>query len=434
MEAVVRRTPAGKGMRMRCLDLGAALAALGMWCASAHADVVHLKNGNRLEGVVTAEGDAYRIESEKGVVTVKKEEVLRVEKKDYALPASVRKRLPRLGESFSHPFFGFKILLPKQWQRAPEKEPQKITFFGPKEHIYTPHMDLTIRATQQQVPDVVAGLKGAYQKNYKDVSFHAEDASAVRGRTAYRFVVAFRDGDVKMRTLWTLVHWEDRIYTMGFSCTDAWFDKYHAAVDASMRSLRLFPLPSAPMEKRKEFDALYKQGYDLAKQGKNSEALKAFLGASALIPEFPDIHAIVGQLQLKTKNTKEAEAAFKRALALQPEDYDYNFNLGVLYLHLQRFDDAIAYLAGATKAEPDMEPALTNLAVAYLGKEQVPKAVEVLQQALAADPESVAAHYNLGMAFEKLGKKKEAEAEFREALKLDPKHQGAKDGLARLKK
>jgi tetratricopeptide (TPR) repeat protein len=412
------------------------IAAFLLLASAALADVVHLKSGGKLEGRVTEEGDSVKVDTGYGTVTLKRADVDRIEKKEFTPPAkpAFTKTPPRLRDSYAHPFYGFKIYLPVGWGPAPQKEAQKVSFYGPKEQLYTPRFDLTVRATKTAVADLVNSLKNTYLKEYKDVIFQYEEATAIHGREGYQFLAVFTDGAVKMRSIWTIVGTEGLLYTLGFSCTDAWFDKYHSKVDASMRSLRLFGLPKASLDQRKEFDRLYTNGYSLAKEGKTAEALASFRKAADLVPEFPNIHGVVGQLCARTGNMADAETAFKKALELDPQDYEFAFNLGVVLLQQQKFEGAIDALGRAAKADPTMEPALTNLGVAYLGKDQPALAVDALSRAVLADPEAAPAHYNLGMAYERLDRKKDAEKEFEETLKLDPQHQGAKDGLARLKK
>lgn len=404
--------------------------------AAARADVVHLKNGGKIEGRVTEEGGVYRIDTGHGTVTLPKEDVVRVEPKEFKAPEKPKfdRRPPRLRDSYAHPFYGFRLYLPAGWQKAPDKEPQKLTFVGPKDQLYTPHMTLSVQVTRQDLGDMANSLKTAFLKNYQDVTFPHEEVTSVRGRDALQFLAAFNDGAVRMRSLWTIVRWEERLYLLGFSCSEAWFDRYSSGVDGCMRSLRLFPLPTVPTDKRKEFQRLYQEGYTSAAAGKTAEAASAFGRAAAIIPTFPDIHNIVGRQQVKLKKYGEAEAAFKRALELDPEDYEFNYNLGVALLQQKKYDPAIEALKKAVAADATMEPALTNLGVAYLGKDAAREATEILEKAVVADPESVPAHYNYGVALEESGRKKEAEAQYKETLKLDPKHQGARDGLARLRK
>lgn len=412
------------------------LLAVLILAGFAHADVIHLKSGGKIEGRVTEDGDSIKVDTGHGTVTIKRIDIDRIEKKEFVAPEkpAFKRTPPRLRDSFAHPFYGFKIYLPAGWGAGPQKKQGEVSFYGQKEQLYTPRMDLNVKGSKLGVGDFVNQLKNAYLKEYKDVLFQVEEATSLHGREGYQFVALFADGAIKMRSMWMIVGAEGFLYTLGFSCTDAWFDKFHSAVDAMMRSIRLFPLPKATIEQRKEFDQNYQNGYSLAKEGKQAEALKSFRKAAELIPEFPNIHGVIGQLCAKTGKVSDAEAAFRKALELDPEDYEFAFNLGVVLLTQQKFDGAIEALTKAAKADPSMEPALTNLGVAYLGKDLCAPAIEALEKAVVADPEAIPAHYNLGVAFEKLGKKKEAEREYNETLKLDADHRGAKDGLSRLKK
>ncbi len=405
-------------------------------CSAASADVVHLRNGGKIQGIVTEEGGLYKVDTGHGMITLKKEEVERIEKKEFTKPDKpvIKKTPPRLRESFAHPFYGYKVYLPAGWMKGPDKEQAKNRFYGPKEQMYTPHVDLMVQVTKMALPDYVNEFKKGLGKAYADCLFMYEEAISVRGRESYQFLLSFSDGPVKMRAVWTIVSFENRLTIMGFACTDAWFDRYYSPVDASMRSLRLYPLPAAPLEQRKEFDKHYQQGYSLWKEGKIKDGLASFQKAAALIPEFADIHGICAQLYVKLGNLADAEKSLRKALEIDAEDYDLNYNLGVILVRQEKWEGAIEALSAAVKSDPQMEPALTNLGVAFIAKAQYDKAAATLQKAVEADPESAPAHYNLGMAFVKLGRKAEAKTEFKETLKLDPKHAAAKKELAELEK
>ncbi len=402
----------------------------------AAADVVHLKNGGKIEGVVTDQGETYKIDTGYGTLTLKKDEVVRIEKKEFKAPDKpVFKKLPpRLRDSFSHPFFAFKIYFPNGWGLASTKEPNKVQFVGPKEQFYQPYVDLVARRMKTPVADIASQLKTGYVRDYKDVLFIYEEAFDLRGNEAYQFIATFTLEGIKRRSVWTVVGRADLRYLIGFSCTDAWFDKYYSMVDATMRSIRLFAEPTAAVEQRKEFEKHYNQGAALARDGNRADALKAYEKAAAIIPEFADVHGTIGTLNMRLGNWTGAEKALRKAMEIDPDDYEYAFSLGMVLLQQEKHKEAIATFEKAVKADPQMEPALTNLGAAHIAAGEPDKAVEVLKRAVLADPEAALAHYHLGLACERSNKPKEAEAEYKETLKIDPKHQGAKEGLARLKK
>ncbi len=401
----------------------------------ASADIVHLKNGGKMEGRVTEKGDAYVVENEYGSITIPKSDVERIEKKEWK-PKVRPKMKPRvnLPESYSHPFYAFKIYLPEGWRRGESTGKAHCSFYGPKDVAYIPRMDLHIERKSVDLADHVRAYREAIKKAYPDADFPHQETSTIQGNLACQFGAVFRDGEVPLHTLWTFVVREGRIYMLSFTCTVAWYEKYAPRVDGSVRTLRIYREPAASKEQREKFTRLHTAGIDDYRNGRFPEALERFREAASLVPEYPEIHGLVGQSALRTGDVVAAEAAYRKAVQLDSEDGGHHYNLGLCLLHQSKTDEAIESLKKATLLQPEFEPALTNLGVAYLAGGKADRAKLVLEKALEVNPESVLAHFHLGLTLEKLGDRKGAEREFRETLKIDSSHAGAKDGLGRLKR
>lgn len=412
-----------------------ALLALGSLAA---ADVVHLRSGGRLEGKVTDKGDKIEVDTGGGVIVLAKDEVARVEKKEWVAPKSVmpRKVLARLGASYAHPFYAFKLYLPAKWQRIKQEGSASVSFAGPRDQAYTPRMDLIIEPDKTDLAAYVSKYKEAFRRKYPEVRFPFEETLTIRGRPAYQFSAAFTNGEppLPQQTLWTFVSEDDRKYVLTFNCSQNWFERYYGVVDASMRTLRLFPLPAATLEEKKQFTERYAKAEAAYRAGNLDEALSGFQASAKLVPEFPDIHSAVATILMKKADMPGAEAAYRRALALEADDVNHAYNLGVCLLKQSKHDGAIETLRKAAELDPTMEPALTNLGAAYLATGKLDLARETLQKAVQADPESATAHYNLALACERSGRLQDAEREYRETLKADPKHEEAKKSLERLRK
>ncbi|MHC4471523.1 MAG: hypothetical protein ACYS99_11225 [Planctomycetota bacterium] len=65
---------------------------VGLLAVPALADVVHLKNGGRIEGKVVDKGDAYEVTHRYGKITVKKSDVVSIEKKATLAETYAKKR------------------------------------------------------------------------------------------------------------------------------------------------------------------------------------------------------------------------------------------------------------------------------------------------------------------------------------------------------
>jgi tetratricopeptide (TPR) repeat protein len=413
-----------------------AILALVLLGGIVHADVVHLKNGGRIEGKVTDRGDTLEVETPNGKVTVQKDLVEQVEKKDFVPPkGSISKKPVKLGSPYAHPFYAFKIYLPPKWQYGKSQGQAAASFWGPKDQLYQPRMDLFYQVSKRDLVDFVTAYKDAFRKGVKDVQFVHEEATAVRDKQGYQFSVTFTDGDlpVVQQALFTFIADGDRKYVLGFNTSQAWFDRYFPVVDASMRSFRVYPMSTLSAEDKKRFLARYQSGEQYFKESRFDAALTDFQAAEQLCPEFADLHSTVAAVQMRLSRYPDAEAEFKKAAEIDPDDANHHYNLGVCLLKQSKSEGAIEALKRAVALDPTFEPALTNLGAAYLGKDQNEQARAALEKAILADPESAPAHYNLGLSYERLDRRRDAEREYKEALSADPKHEDAAKALERVK-
>lgn len=412
------------------------ILALFLLAGLARGDVVHLRSGGKIEGKVTPKGDKYEIETAAGTVTVDKADVERIEKKEYNPPKSPARKPPvKLGIPYSHPFYAYKLYLPPRWEHGKPHGQSTATFWGPKDGPYQPRMDLLYQVVKSDLADLVAKYKDAFKASFQNVRFVAEETLTLQGKLAYQFCAAFSEGDppIYQQALFTLVADGDRKYVFSFNCTAAWYDRYAAAVDASMRSVRVYVEPAATKEQKNSFIQHYSRAFAAYKDGRLKDALGDFREAGRLIPEYADIHSTLGTIQMKLNDYVGAEAALKKAIELDPGDYSHHYNLGICLLKQSKYDLAVETLKKATSLDPAAEPVLTNLGAAYLAKDLLQPAREALEKAVAADPESAPAHYNLGLVYERLDRKRDAEREFKQALSANPQHEEAKNALERLK-
>lgn len=413
------------------------LGPLLILAVTAAGDVVHLRNGGRIEGKVTEEGERVRIQTPSGTITVPRDQVDRIEKKEYHLPAPPsRSTAPRtaLGNFYAHPFYAFKIQLPPRWERGKKQGQASVSFWGPTDLFYQPRLDLYVETGRDDLPDLVRRYKEVFRRTFKDVQFPFEETLTIANRTAYQFSAAFSEGDppIPQQSLWTFVAAEGRTYILGFNCTRTWFNRYRRMVDASMRSLRIYAIPAASPEERQRFIEHYSRGEAAWRQGNWAEARPDFEEAARLVPEFPDLYSTLGAIHMKENRLREAEECFRRAATLDPGDSSYSYNLGVCLLKQSKEEAAVEALRKTVELDPAFEPALTNLGAAYLALGFTGPARQALEKAVAADPESAPAHYNLGLTYERLDLPKDAVREYRQALSADPKHVEARKALERL--
>src|SRR5213592_3568868 len=131
----------------------------------AFGDVVHLRNGGKIEGKVSDLGEKYEVETANGKVTVEKDLVERVEKKDFALPKGMLGKKPvKLGTPYAHPFYAFKLYLPPKWQYGKPSGQSPARFGGPKDQPSQPRRDLKDLVTNKELVEVVTDYEDAFRK------------------------------------------------------------------------------------------------------------------------------------------------------------------------------------------------------------------------------------------------------------------------------
>ena len=412
------------------------IALLLLLALPASADILYLKNGGKIEGKVTRQKNSYLVETDLGKVTVKKADVIRIEKKEYVpkKPAMPEKMRTLLREKYANPFLGLKLYLPPNWTRGKSHGKAVCSFYGPTDGAYAPRIDLIYTSSRVELGKYVAMYKKAYRDLDPQVMFLLDKAFTIRDMTAYQFSAIFRSGGIPFQTLFTFLAKDGRKWVLTYACTHAWFPKYYDRVDAAMRSMRLYPAWDLPEEDKRRYADLFTKAEDFYRKKKYRSALSRYGKAAKILPGYPEIHESLGRTHWRLKAHAKAEAAYRKAIEIDPEDTDYHYNLGVILLLQEREDDAVASLEKAVKFGPEMGAARTNLGVAYLATDQVEKAREILEEAVLVDPESVPAQYNLGLACERQGDLKKARRHFKDVLYLDPKHKEAKKALNRVNK
>ena len=400
----------------------------------ASADILYLKNGGKIEGKVTTKKSTYLVETDIGKVTLKKSDVIRIEKKEYTpkKPTMPAKKRALLREKFANPFLGVKIYLPPHWRRGKSQGKAASSFYGPSDGAYSPRVDLIYASSRADLGKYVGMYKKAYRDLDPDVIFLLDHAFTLRDMTAYQFSAIFQSDGIPFQTLFTFIEKEGKKWVLTYACTHAWFEKYYQKVDAIMRSIRLYPTTNMPREEKEKYAKAFTQGEEYYAKKKYRSALSRYEKAAKILPNYPEIHEALGRTHWRLKKYGKAEASYKRAIEIDPEDTDYHYNLGVVLLLQNREEESIASLEKAVEFGPEMGAARTNLVVAYLSTEQLEKAREVLEEAVLIDPESATAHYNLGLTCERQGETKKAKQHFQDTLYLDPKHKEAKKALKRV--
>jgi tetratricopeptide (TPR) repeat protein len=147
--------------------------------------------------------------------------------------------------------------------------------------------------------------------------------------------------------------------------------KYREGADAFRRALQLDP--RLTLARINLAIALYNVP-DAA--GAQREAQSA----TALAPDAPQPHYILGLIAKAQNRAEDALSSFQRVLRIDPADVGANINTGQIYLQQRRYAEAVAAFRAAIAVEPYNGTALYNLGTALLRAGQREEGQRVIQR------------------------------------------------------
>jgi tetratricopeptide (TPR) repeat protein len=166
--------------------------------------------------------------------------------------------------------------------------------------------------------------------------------------------------------------------------------------------------------------AQYYLGETLFREGRDDEALAAFLRARELNPFYKDIAFYVDALRRKHRDWLRVIVANRSILRRDPKREAAHFNLGVAFQKLGATDEAKASYQAAIALWPGRAQAHSNLGVIFLEENRLDTAIDHFQQALSVDPSSIEARYNLATTYTRAGEKEKARGQYIDLLRLLP--------------
>lgn len=156
-------------------------------------------------------------------------------------------------------------------------------------------------------------------------------------------------------------------------------------------------------------------------QGKNNEAIAAYLKYLDLAPDDGEAHHNLGLLYMTEGRTTEAVDAFEAAsVYLTPTDAESTTNLGVGNFYRGDLDRAEYLFEQALALDPSYVPARYHLGLTYLHRGRCEEAIESLEAVVATEPDHPQAAANLGVAYNTAGQPEKAIAIFETLLKKQP--------------
>jgi len=124
-------------------------------------------------------------------------------------------------------------------------------------------------------------------------------------------------------------------------------------------------------------------------KGEQTAALRLYLHALELFPQFPDAYNNIGVILRAQEKLPAAAACFRRALAIRPGSASMLSNLGNVLWQMLRFEEAAASFRQAVEVEPTRPETLHNLGLLLHSMGEYEGAADCFTKSLAAKPNVV---------------------------------------------
>jgi tetratricopeptide (TPR) repeat protein len=155
-------------------------------------------------------------------------------------------------------------------------------------------------------------------------------------------------------------------------------------------------------EKRKqlsaEVQALFDAGLQLAKEGKDLEAIEQYKKALEMDPEQTNIIGNMAESYSKIGKDDEALELYKKAVAIKPDDAALYTNMGVILSKMgKNAESQEAFKKAAALNPASSAQNFYNIGATLVNNGRTEEAADAFKQAIAADPNFAEAYYQLGM-------------------------------------
>lgn len=432
------------------LFLAAAWAAI-LPGPMARADIIWLKNGGRVEGLVADKGDSYEITTKAGgKVTVPKDKVDHIDKKPFTPdpPKPPANEDPGknpeppdpgagepLGPIYTSSLGGFSIRPPRGWRTAsPPSKGAQVTFLAPME--LPGHVKLDVMAVNFDggIHTLAATWRDGLVKAFGGYESSDPAACTLGSLSAFHFSGKFTWDQRPMRNWIYVCAGEGKVrFILNAMSPEPRGDEVAPQVELSVQSFHLVEPPKIPDEKREAYELHFNKAYALMGQAKREEAVAEFQEALKAWPDSLDARQNLASLYLDLEQLDRSAAQYEELAHRAPEDARFSYNLGTIRLRQKKYPEAIAAFRSALEHDPGNVDTRVNLAVAETSAGKLDDAVKTLTKAQELDPAAASIPYNLGQVYVLQGRMDLARKAFERALVLDPNHKAAKEALGRLK-
>lgn len=151
-------------------------------------------------------------------------------------------------------------------------------------------------------------------------------------------------------------------------------------------------------------------------------------------PSSPNTHNNLGDVYGRRGDKEAALREFLTAIALKPNYGDAYHNAANTYLELGQPDKALEFYHKALEFNPGLWQSHQNISAIYFQQKEYDKALENLQKAIQINPKNLNLRNNLGLVYLLMGEKDKAKEIFTAVLSVDPANRAATQGILEVNK
>ncbi len=151
-------------------------------------------------------------------------------------------------------------------------------------------------------------------------------------------------------------------------------------------------------------------------------------------PSSPNTHNNLGDVYGRHGDKQAALREFLTAIALKPNYGDAYHNAANTYLELGQPDKALGYYQKALEFNPGLWQSYQNISAIYFQAKKYDLAAENLQKAIQVNPGNLNLRNNLGLVYLMMGQKDKAKELFTLVLSADPTNRAAVQGIIEVNK
>ncbi len=408
--------------------------------AAAVADVVHLKDGRKIEGKVTDLGDKVKIERAFGSITVDKAEVLRIEAREFKekapssapapTPSRPRYRVRMIGTLTSIDL-NCVLFHPSGW--GADSPVIRGPIPGPREGDTALRLEWYGRKSDRTVEEEAADFRKEIEAEHPGATFTEGASFSQGGRPTVQFEASYEEKGRKMTVLVQLMKNGDMLALFRFAADEEAFRKRWHEVNMMLRSIKWFRRAELTDEQKERFLNLYEEGYRKMRAGRPQEALDLYKECEGMVPQIGAVQTAKGHAYLGLKDYRNAVVAVQKALQFEPDNVIALWQLAMSYYHWGKEEDAIRTFKRVMEVDPENDEAFLNCGILYANKEKWHDARDAWKRGAQKNPDSVELHLHWGQAAERCDRTSEAVQAYEEVLRLQPANGEAKARIEALK-